>query len=558
MADGNFRSDRGRDPLAELARLIGQADPYAESGQRQSRGSERSDAPLAGVDWAAEQSYGARNDDADGRYPEPPQPAAASRPSPARPQRSYGQEPGYEQERAYEQDRRHEQEPRYEQERGYDQEQSYEQEQGYEEEQGYENEPPSAGDHYFSGPAARFVGFRDEPDPRAYEEPQQLPPVRQGHQGYAAPDHDYETDEPQQGDEGYAADDYDDQAPGPRRRRGLVVVMAIFGLAVVGTAGAFGYRAMFGGSFLPTLPPIIKASNGPNRVAPAYGGSQADNGNDAQQIGGVTTGSTENLVSREEQPVTIEPPKAAPRIVSTIPVITNQGGGQGLPLGVGAPAAPGPAVAGQAGPGHVASAADPAWPPPPQIAAPASTPVAAPAPPPPQASAEPRKIHTVTIHTDQSGGADAEASPAAAAPAVARPQSRSAMSRANGSGQNGPQNGPMSIVPGQSGAPAPQHTRTAAVASNGSVAAAAPASGGYTVQVTSRRSEEEAQTAFRTLQAKYPDQLGGREPIIRRADLGEKGTYYRALVGPFASAEQAAGLCSGLKAAGGDCIVQRN
>jgi cell division septation protein DedD len=82
--------------------------------------------------------------------------------------------------------------------------------------------------------------------------------------------------------------------------------------------------------------------------------------------------------------------------------------------------------------------------------------------------------------------------------------------------------------------------------------------GGYAVQVSSQRSEGEAHAAFRAMQAKYPGQLGGRTPIIRRADLGDKGTFYRALVGPFASAEEAAGLCSGLKAAGGSCIVQRN
>ena len=35
------------------------------------------------------------------------------------------------------------------------------------------------------------------------------------------------------------------------------------------------------------------------------------------------------------------------------------------------------------------------------------------------------------------------------------------------------------------------------------------------------------------LQAKYPNQLGGRQAIIRRADLGAAGTYYRALVGPL-------------------------
>jgi sporulation related protein len=60
------------------------------------------------------------------------------------------------------------------------------------------------------------------------------------------------------------------------------------------------------------------------------------------------------------------------------------------------------------------------------------------------------------------------------------------------------------------------------------------------------------------LQVKYPNQLGGRQPIIRRADLAAAGIYYRALVGPFASAEKAARLCRALKASGGDCIVQKN
>jgi len=91
-----------------------------------------------------------------------------------------------------------------------------------------------------------------------------------------------------------------------------------------------------------------------------------------------------------------------------------------------------------------------------------------------------------------------------------------------------------------------------------SPAAAPPTSGGYAVQVTSQRSEAEAHSAFRALKAKFPSQLGSREPIIHRADLGAKGTYYRALVGPFASAEAAAEMCSSLKAAGGNCLVQRN
>jgi hypothetical protein len=81
--------------------------------------------------------------------------------------------------------------------------------------------------------------------------------------------------------------------------------------------------------------------------------------------------------------------------------------------------------------------------------------------------------------------------------------------------------------------------------------------GGYAVQVSSERSESRAQAAFRALQAQHPNQLGGRRSIIRRADLGA-GTYYRTLVGPFASADKAARFCSGLKAAGGSCIIQKN
>ena len=110
-------------------------------------------------------------------------------------------------------------------------------------------------------------------------------------------------------------------------------------------------------------------------------------------------------------------------------------------------------------------------------------------------------------------------------------------------------------------APAPTAPRPR-VASNepaaNNAAATAPSGGGYAVQVTSQHNEAEAQASFRELQAKFPQQLGGRAPIIRRADLGAKGIYYRALVGPFASAEQAASVCSSLKAAGGNCLVQRN
>jgi hypothetical protein len=57
----------------------------------------------------------------------------------------------------------------------------------------------------------------------------------------------------------------------------------------------------------------------------------------------------------------------------------------------------------------------------------------------------------------------------------------------------------------------------------------------------------------RVLQAKCPNRLSGR-----RVDLGAAGIFYRALVGPFESAEKAAKLCRGLEAARGDCMIQKN
>ena len=90
--------------------------------------------------------------------------------------------------------------------------------------------------------------------------------------------------------------------------------------------------------------------------------------------------------------------------------------------------------------------------------------------------------------------------------------------------------------------------------------AAAPSSGGnggYVVQISSQRSEADAQASFRGLQAKY-SQLRNRQPIIRRVDLGAKGTFYRAMVGPFGSSGEANEFCGSLKAAGGQCLIQRN
>jgi hypothetical protein len=97
---------------------------------------------------------------------------------------------------------------------------------------------------------------------------------------------------------------------------------------------------------------------------------------------------------------------------------------------------------------------------------------------------------------------------------------------------------------------APAGERVASAPSNGNAA-------GYLVQVSSQRSESDARASYRGLQQKYP-QLKSRQPIIRRASLGDKGTYYRAMIGPFGSPGEAEKFCGGLKSAGGQCLIVRN
>jgi hypothetical protein len=328
--------------------------------------------------------------------------------------------------------------------------------------------------------------FRKRTTSEGYDESPGLPPAPQLPPNLNPPEQAYEPDEYRHDDQAYdvadqscaADEEYQTEVP-LGRRRSLALVMAITGLALLGTAGAFGYRDILGSTVPPKTSPTIIATNEPNKITPASSAPQTKNSDDTSQAGTATTGSIGNLASREEQPATIEPPKAAP-----------------TPMG--APAAPTPPTAGHTLPNQVmprvAAAADP------------------PGPPPAAAVASQR--------AGQSG-----------APDVTAAANRAHLAAAH-------------IAPAEV---------------NNTASVTPPVSGsGYAVQVTSERSESAAQATFRDLRARYPNQLGGRQPIIRRADRGAAGIYYRGLVGPFASAEKAAKMCSGLKAAGSDCIIQKN
>ncbi len=299
----------------------------------------------------------------------------------------------------------------------------------------------------------------------------------------------------------------------PRRgsfkyRGNIVTVLAVLALAVVGTATAFGYRAMFGGPGSPVPPPVIKADTQPSKIVPATD----PNNKPIQDRIGVKT---EKIVPRQEEPLQ----QAAP--------------GQGRVIA--------PFLAGQ-NPQAFPSANAKIVP---------GTGAATPA------AGEPKRIKTIPIKPQ---GADAapgprssrtapedtaavdNASMALAATGSLPPSQRAAARQAHAALT------PNDAGPGSSAFPTP-------LSPSASPARAAP--GPFAVQVTSQRSEADAQASFRSLQQQFPSVLGSRQPVIRRADLGERGTYYRAQI-PFSSQSEASEFCSSLKSAGGQCVVQRN
>ena len=205
-------------------------------------------------------------------------------------------------------------------------------------------------------------GCRGETAWDSYEVPPELPLASRLQVYGDAPEQTSELDEHHDDgaydvdDQPCADDEHQDEATRVRRPK-LVVAMAMFSLALAGTSAAFGYRAMISGALPPAVPPIIKATIQPIKIEPASKDPHAKNA--ADEVDTVTTGSIEKLVSREEQPVRIVPPKPASRVISTIPITTRQ---DSLTR-AGPPAAPAPAVT-QAVPslgmlGRAAAAADP-------------------------------------------------------------------------------------------------------------------------------------------------------------------------------------------------------
>ena len=482
-------SPSGSDPLAELARLIGQNDPFSEFGRDAGRRLAAPPQAEPAPDWDAASPLGGF----------PQQTAAPEK-------RAAGAQPHLPDEQAF-------------------------------------ATPNFARQSFGGAPLAAGADlYQVEHEVPGY------PAADADAPGHAAQDGGYEHDrydqnKPQLGAE--EEDFYEDVQPS-RRRMGVMVIAGVFALAVIGTAGAFGYRALFGSSGSSAPPPVIKADSAPSKIVPA---SSKDTSNKLITDRVNEKGIGEKLVSREEQPVDIKDKPAG--VVLPQGQDPSQSSSQ-PPLGSG--------VVGSE-PKRVRTIAIR----PDQAATGDSMPASA---PPAAATSAPARVTTITPVKQVAPAQPARVTnnpPPTADPEPAPAPRQPVAPTAHETAAPAPSNSPLSLSPDAPARAAPARaaavraTRTAAVAPTQAAASSGNGgAGGYAVQVSSQRSEADAQASFRSLQGKFPDQLGSRQAMIRKADLGAKGTYYRAMVGPFGNANEASELCSSLKAAGGQCIVQRN
>ena len=456
----------GADPLAELARLIGQNDPFA-AAERSGGGSNlarpRPEAPQS--DWRATAAALARESmcnppTSDSHYEQVDSAVAAAKSLRAAPDDRFG--------------------------------------------------------HYETESADQGEAYGDYPDNYYDDAPRR--DSRSDDARYAAAQDDTSAGETYFFDGATAPADerfYDDP-PRARRGNGLLTAVVLVGCGILGTAGAYGYRTYYSGAHAGDAP-IIAPDKAPIKIVPAQ--ASTDSGKSTQE-----SAKAEQVVRHDEDPLPLSDSvgstgPSGPRVALPAPFTPSPG--------------PGPSV----GP---------------------STPAGA--------STEPKRVHTVPIRPEGMGDPMARPAISSPAPQTAPPPvgSRQASATKPIAPPARSSGGPLSLDP--SDAPSPYQTASRGAPASAPAPAAAPkvaspssaVAGGYVVQVSSQRSEADAQASFRGLQSKYPRELGDREPIVRRADLGPKGIYYRALVGPFGTAADADQLCNDIKADGGQCIVQKN
>lgn len=411
--------------------------------------------------------------------------------------------------------------------------------------------------------AADDQGF-DLPDPQTYHPaavqgqaalPRDLDEERQAYP-------DYDQPAPYDAHYAQAGQPADEELPElePRRsRRGLYTAAALIVVGVVGVGVAMSLRG-------PTTrsdgqPPTIAADTGPTKVEPVNpGGTEIPNQNkQIYERPGEAQSLPTKIVSREEQPVDVQ---QAARSLPARVVLPGPGTGSATTPSTN-PLAQAPAA--------IARDLMP------------SDPVLTPVPPVPGLG-EPRRVRTVSIRPDGTPAPPANGSASYAngsvplatgsAPPV-RPGVMAPADAALTTATTPPRPRPATTptaeaakVQERAATPATPPTPPLRIANAAPAQAAAPAAapataalrsgtGDFVVQLGAPGSESEARATFAALQRKYPGQLSGQAPIVRKTELAGGKTVFRLRVGPY-SRDDATAMCTALQAAGGQCFIAKN
>lgn len=81
------------------------------------------------------------------------------------------------------------------------------------------------------------------------------------------------------------------------------------------------------------------------------------------------------------------------------------------------------------------------------------------------------------------------------------------------------------------------------------------AAGAFLLQLGAFRTREAAAAGWKLLSGRHAAILGALEHSVNEAELGEKGTFYRLQVGPFADRTAASEKCAALRNTGANCLI---
>jgi SPOR domain len=351
----------------------------------------------------------------------------------------------------------------------------------------------------------------------------------------------------------------------------LSMVAAVVGVVALGGIGFAGYRVFATGN--PTFAgmPLIKADTKPMKEVPPAQPVTAP----GPTLDMAKSEDSSKLMSRQEDPVDKVPGKPAVRVIGTSPSVapvqkvhsvvvrpdgtivspdadtasTKPASSAATPAPARAPAlvqetpatAPTPAPTTTATAPRIAPAPAPDPTPAPVAVKPAPQPavvkpvVTAPAAPvavKPVATTPAAPVAVKPVAT----------TPIAPAPTAAKPSTKPALAP-----QPTGDNAPISLAPSARTTEAAPTTAKPLVSDAGNAE--------FMVQVSSQRSDSEARKALQDATRKY-SALGVHGGDVQQADLGARGTYYRARLAA-GTREQAVALCAQIKSQGADCMVSK-